>query len=346
MINLEREIREQPEILASVIKNNEAVAEQIVAEAKANNVAGIYFAARGTSDHACIYAQYIFGILAGVPCVLGTPSVFTKYDAHVDLSRYLVIGVSQSGKAEDVLEVLRSAKADGAVTVAVTNELASPMASEAKYHLYCGAGPELSIAATKTFTSQMMLLALLAAKWSGNDEFLASLNAVSAKAAELIDGLDGTLQTLAERYSTMPGAVLLGRGISYCIALEGALKMLETNKIKMKGYPISDFHHGPIAQLHDGDPVFVIAPKGKTYTDALEITDKLKGVNADIIFITDDASAVPAGTTGVVIPNTGCELTTPFISVLVFQILACKMTIIRGIDPDKAGVINKITITK
>ena len=346
MINLEKEIKEQPAVLASVIKNNLATAEKVVAEAKAKGVSGIYFAARETSDHACVYAQYIFGILAGVPCTLGTPSVFTKYGAHIDLSKYLVVGVSQSGKAEDVLEVLKSAKSDGAVTVAVTNEADSPMAKQADYHLYCGAGPELSIAATKTFTSQMMLLALLAAKWSENAEFLSALEAVSGKVAELFESLDTQLNALAEKYQNMPGAVLLGRGVSYPIALEGALKMLETNKIKMKGYPISDFHHGPIAQLHTGDPVFVIAPKGATYADAVEITGKLKGVEADILFITDDADAVPEGTTGIVIPNTGCELTTPFLSVLIFQLLACKMTIVRGIDPDKAGVINKITITK
>ncbi len=346
MINLEREIKEQPSVLANVIKNNSEVADKIVKEAKEQGICGIYFAARGTSDHACIYAQYLFGILSGLPCVLGTPSVVTKYGAHLDLSKYLVIGVSQSGKAEDVLEVLKNAEEDGAITVAVTNELDSPMAAKAKYHLYCGAGPELSIAATKTFTSQMMLLALLAAKWAGKEEFISELKKVSGKVAEFFDTLDGQITSLAEKYQNMPGAVILGRGISYPIALEGALKMLETNKIKMKGYPISDFHHGPIAQLHDGDPVFVVAPKGKTYEDAIEITGKLKNVNADILFITDDAAAVPEGTTGIVIPSTGCELTTPFISVLVFQYLACKMTIVRGIDPDKAGVINKITITK
>ncbi len=346
MINLELEIREQPSILASVIGANEAVATEIVAAAKAKGVAGIYFAARGTSDHACIYAQYLFGILAGLPCTLGTPSVFTKYGAHVDLSKYLVVGVSQSGKAEDVLEVLKSAKADGAVTVAVTNDVESPMAKEAEYHLFCGAGVEYSIAATKTFTSQMMILALLAAKWSDNAEFLDSLKNVSGKVAELIDGLDAQITSLAEKYQNMPGAVILGRGISYCIALEGALKMLETNKIKMKGYPTSDFHHGPIAQLHAGDMAFVVAPKGVTFADQLEITAKLKNVNADIIFITDDADNVPDGVTPVIIPDTGCELTTPFVSVLVFQLLACRMTIVRGIDPDKAGVINKITITK
>lgn len=346
MINLEREIREQPSVLSSVISNNESVAEKIVAAAKEKGICGIYFAARGTSDHACIYGQYIFGILAGLPCTLGTPSVFTKYNSHVDLSKYLVIGVSQSGKAEDVLEVLKSAKSDGAVTVAITNDTSSPMAGEAEYHLYCGAGPEVSIAATKTFTSQMMLLALLAAKWSCNEQFLNDLKAVPAKVNELIDSLDTKLEELAVKCENIPGAVILGRGVSYSIALEGALKMLETNKIKMKGYPISDFHHGPIAQLHEGDMTFVIAPKGVTFDDAIEITNKLKNVKSDIIFITDDASAVPDGVTEVVVPDTGSEFTSAFVTVLVFQILACKLTILRGIDPDKAGVINKITITK
>jgi glucosamine--fructose-6-phosphate aminotransferase (isomerizing) len=220
------------------------------------------------------------------------------------------------------------------------------MAKAAKFHLYCGAGEEKSIAATKTFTSQMMILALLAAKWSGNKDFLAALNNVPAKVCEAIESLDASLGEFAEKYQNMPGAVILGRGVSYCIALEGALKMLETNKIKMKGYPTSDFHHGPIAQLHAGDPVFVVSPKGVTFDDELEITEKLKGVNADILFITDDTENAPEGVTVISVPNTSCELTAPFVSVLVFQILACKMTIVRGIDPDKAGVINKITITK
>lgn len=346
MINLEREIREQPEVLSRIIDANLETAQRIVDEAKNKGVCGIYFAARGTSDHACIYAQYLFGILTGLPCMLGTPSVFTKYDSKLDLSKYLVIGVSQSGKAEDVIEVLKSAADDGAVTVAITNECDSPMASLAQYHLFCGAGHEASIAATKTFTSQMMLLALLAALWADNKDFLNELTHVSEKVAAMLECFDTDIVALAEELRDIPGAVILGRGISYSIALEGALKMLETNKIKMKGYPISDFHHGPIAQLHEGDPVFVIAPGGVTFDDACEITGKLLGVGAAVYFITDDKAAVPAGVNGIVIPHTDSELTSSFVSVLFFQMLACKMTIVRGIDPDKAGVINKITITK
>ena len=132
MINLEKEIREQPRAIEAALTGNRAIIKNLVADAKARGLKSVYFCARGTSDHACIAAQYVFGIVAGIPCALGTPSVFTKYGAKIDLSEQLVIGVSQSGKAEDVLAVLSSANEDGAITVAVTNDESSPMAKEAK----------------------------------------------------------------------------------------------------------------------------------------------------------------------------------------------------------------------
>lgn len=346
MINLEKEIREQPEALARVIDANLPVIREIVDGAKKRGVRHIYFAARGTSDHACIYAQYLFGVFAGIPCTLGTPSVFTKYGAHVDLSDSLVIGVSQSGKAEDVLAVINSAKADGAIAVAVTNNTESPMASAADYHLYCGCGFEGSIAATKTFTTQMMILGTIAAVWAENDALLGELKNVHTAAQALLDTKYDEIMAFAEKYQNIPGAILLGRGISYCIALEGALKMLETNKLKMKGYPTSDFHHGPIAQVKAGDLVFVISPNGKTDDDSAEICRKLIDVQADVVYLTDDASCAPAGVTPFVLPATGSEFTFPYVAAMFFQLVACCMTIVRGIDPDKAGVINKITITK
>lgn len=347
MINLEKEIREQPAALANVLPANMSTIDAIVKEAKDAGVSSIYFAARGTSDHACVYAQYLFAILAGIPCTLGTPSVFTKYGAKVNLKGMLVIGVSQSGKAEDVLAVLESANADGAITVAVTNNTESPMAKTAKYHLFCDCGFEASIAATKTFTTQMMLLAGLAAKFADNDAFLKNLmENVPAAVGKFMDETVPEIEALAEQYQNIPGAVILGRGISYPIALEGALKMLETNKLKMKGYPTSDFHHGPIAQIKKGDLVFVLSPKGATDGDSRDIIEKLLKEEADVLVVTNDAAQILPGTHGIVVPCTGDELTSPFVSVLVFQMLACKMTIIRGIDPDKAGTINKITITK
>ncbi|MBQ6262872.1 MAG: SIS domain-containing protein [Clostridia bacterium] len=346
MINLEKEIREQPAAIERALGGNRKKIKELVAEAKNRGIKSVYFCARGTSDHACIAAQYVFGIVAGIPCALGTPSVFTKYGARVDLSEQLVIGVSQSGKAEDVLAVLRSARSDGAITVAVTNDESSPMAKEAEYSLFCGAGPEVSIAATKTFTSQMAILFSIAAEWAGDIGLLNILSGLPEKVKECIDYLAPQIDRFANKYRDIKGAVILGRGMAYPIALEGALKMLETNKISMKGYAISDFHHGPIAQIKPNDPVFVIEPSGKTEDDVVSIIEKLRGVSADIIVVTDDPSLVPDDCEKIVTLSAGCELVSPFMTVLVFQLLACRMTEVRGIDPEVAGVINKITITK
>lgn len=346
MINLEKEIREQPSVLKRTIETNKNRIQDLIVDVKERGIKSVYFCARGTSDHACVMAQYVFAIIAGIPCALGTPSVFTKYGAHVDLSDMLVIGVSQSGKAEDVLAVLKSANDDGALTVAVTNDENSPMAKEAAHSLYCDAGPEVSIAATKTFTSQMMILSMIAAEWAGNDEFFEILTKVPDQVSETIEKILPSVEKMAEYLKNIDGAVILGRGMAYPIALEGTLKMLETNKIKMKGYATSDFHHGPIAQIKPGDKVFVIEPSGATEDDAATIIEKLRGVGADIIVVTDKESLIPSDCKGIVTVDTGCELTSPFVTVLVFQLLASKMTEVRGIDPEVAGVINKITITK
>ena len=116
--------------------------------------------------------------------------------------------------------------------------------------------------------------------------------------------------------------------------------MLETNKLKMKGYPTSDFHHGPIAQVKPGDLVFVLSPKGATGDDSRAVIEKLLGVGADVVVITDDKGEAPDGTTAVVLPSTGCEFTFPQIAVMFFQLLACCMTIVRGIDPDLAQTVH------
>ncbi len=346
MINLEKEIREQPDVLKRVIGTNKDKIEAFVSEAKQRGLKNVYFCARGTSDHACVAAQYVLGIKAGIPCMLGTPSVFTKYGGHIDLSDMIVIGVSQSGKAEDVLAVLRSAKSDGALTAAITNDESSPVAREADFSFFCDAGPEVSIAATKTFTSQMMILYMIAAEWTNDGAYFGLLESVSDKTAKNIEKIVPQIDRLAEDLKDIKGAVILGRGMGYPIALEGALKMLETNKISVKGYAISDFHHGPIAQVKPGDPVFVIRPQGATEDDCCEIIRKLKNVEAKIIVVTDDERLVPDGITGIVTEYPGCETLSPFMTVLVFQMLAKRLTEIRGIDPEEAGVINKITITK
>ena len=280
MINLEKEIREQPGVLSGLEKVNGETVRALVADAKSKGVKNICFAARGTSDHASIYAQYIFGVYAGLPCSLATPSVVSKYGAKVEYKDTLVIGVSQSGQAADVRAVIRDAKECGCITAAVTNNEDSPLAKEADYHLFCAAGPEVSIAATKTFTSQMYVLAMLCREWSGSEELARLLSGVPAAVTEVLDTVPAVLDGFIAQYKDIKCGTVLGRGMTYPVALEGALKILETNRVKMKGYPISDFHHGPMAQIYAGDTVFLLASDGPVMCDAVEILADLDRIGA------------------------------------------------------------------
>ena len=186
MMNLEKEIREQPSVLAGLADKNGSTIAALASAMKERNIRKIYFAARGTSDHAATYAQYLFALTAGIPCGLATPSVISKYGASVDYSDSLVIGISQSGAAEDVISVIADAKKSGALTAGITNVEGSHLAGSVDYTLFCNAGDETSIAATKTFTSQMMLLALLAAEVSGSAALKAGLAKVASAVAELL----------------------------------------------------------------------------------------------------------------------------------------------------------------
>lgn len=351
MMNLEKEIREQPSVLADLADKNGSVISSLASEVKKKNIRKIYFAARGTSDHAATYAQYLFALTCGIPCGLATPSVVSKYGAKIDYSDSLVIGISQSGAAEDVISVISDAKASGALTAGITNVCGSHLAQSADYTLFCHAGEETSIAATKTFTSQMMLLGLLAAEISGNKALKDGLSKVADAVGELLSYMPETLSVLTRKYTKMTSAVSLGRGFAYPIALEGALKILETNNIKMRGYAISDFQHGPIAQLHAGDPVFVVALDGPVIDDVDMIIGRLKGIGADIIVITDSDKYCDDDTVTVLkIPSVSEEgiasdALNVFSAAVVFQLFACKLAETKGIDPDASKTLKKITVT-
>ena len=345
MINLEKEIREQPQVLASLKEKNSSVIRTLAEKMKEMNINNIYFVARGTSDHACIYGQYLFGIVMGIPCTLGTPSIVTQYGSEIKFNNTLVIGVSQSGRAEDVNAVLERANKQGAPTLAITNYEDSLLATTAQYHLFCNAGEEKSIAATKTFTAQMYLLALLCAEWSENSALISALERVPNFVEDALAYLPSKIKSVVKNLIDYKEAVVLGRGLSYPIALEGALKILETNKMKVKGYPISDFYHGPVAQLHNNDLAIVLAQSGVMENDSVKMIEKLKTVGANTVVFTNKLE-LANGVTAIEIKDTGSEYTTPFIFAIAAQLTALELVLAKGIDPDKSNVIAKITVTK
>lgn len=351
MINLEKEIREQPSTFSGVVSANIETVRQIVEDIKAAGITNVQLAARGTSDHACIYAQYLFHTIVGIPCGLATPSAISKYNGKLAFDKTLVLGVSQSGKAADVISVVERANATGALTVALTNNPDSPLAKAAKYHLYCNAGEETSIAATKTFTTQMMALALLAAIWANDGKLLAAIAGIQNDVVKLLSYMPEQIKPLAEARKNMTDGVVLGRGFAYPIACEGNLKILETNGIKMRGYAASDFHHGPKAQMHEGDTAFVIALRGAVLDDAVEMIDTLVAMKADVIVITDDeALAKREDVTGLLIPNSTTydmpDAISAFTAAIALQLWALELVLVKGIDPDASKVLKKVTITK
>ena len=350
MINLEKEIREQPAVLAGVSEKNLETVKKIVADIRAASITNVQLAARGTSDHAAIYAQYLIHTIVGVPCGLATPSVISKYNGRLSFANTLVVGISQSGRAADALAVIDRANETGAVTVAVTNDPDSPLAKSAKYHLYCGAGLETSIAATKTFTSQMMALARLAAVWAEDDALTSALGGVAGDVEKLLTYMPEKLAGLVKDYENIAAAVVLGRGFAYPIACEGTLKMLETNGIKMRGYAVSDFHHGPKAQVHPGDTAIVVALRGAVFDDAVEMIDELLKIGAKVIAITDDVSlSEKTGIQGLLIPNdtnySVPDAISAFCAAVTLQLFALELVLARGIDPVASKVLKKVTIT-
>ena len=347
MMNLEKELREQPEVLGRVLKTNEEVLKKAAEAVKADDkITNVVFAARGTSDHACIYTQYLMHRYVGLPCSLATSSVITKYDGKLCFKNSLVIGVSQSGMAKDVLAVIERANDCGAITITVTNNMDSPLAKAGKFHFFCDAGPEVSIAATKTFTSQMYLMAKFCQLWCGDEELGKELDLVPAAAAELLGYLPDKILEMEERFRFLEGGVFVGRGMCYPIALEGALKMMETNRMRMVGYAISDFQHGPLAQLTNRNIAVVLAQSGVMLDDAKLVLEKLEPTEADIVIITDTDEFDGKYKNILKVPKLPSDSVSPFMFALTVQTMAMELTKVKGIDPDVSNVLNKITITK
>ncbi len=346
MTQMIREIKEQPEVLTGCIQKNTLLIKEIVNQIKTKKIESVLIAARGTSDHAGIYGKYIIEHQLGIPVALAAPSILTIYKRSLKLENTMVIGISQSGKAEDVLEVIKSAKAQGALSLSITNDCDSPLAKDADFHLFADAGLEKSVAATKTFTAQMMLLAVLAAEWAQNSDFVDELSKVPENVIKVI-ALEDMIEDKAQRYRYMEDCFVLARGINYPAALEGALKIQETTYVRAKGYAISDFHHGPFAMVEQGTPVIVFAPDGESLNDAKEMVEKLNTAGAEIILVTNRSDEFNEDVEIVFeMPETSNDLISPFYNVVWAQIFACKLAQAKGLNPDAPRGLKKVTITR
>ncbi|MBW2537592.1 MAG: SIS domain-containing protein, partial [Deltaproteobacteria bacterium] len=263
---LRREILSQPEVLARILDQETRRAEKVAALVRRRTPGMVLVVARGSADNAGLYGKYLFGAHNGKVVALATPSLFTRYRRPPDAGDALVIAISQSGESYDVVEVVEVARSAGALTVALTNTRGSPLARAADEVLFCHAGTERSVAATKTYTAQVMLLALLSSAIAGPRRRMDELRAVPERVAAALEA-ESAVEEVAQRLRYLDQCAVVGRGFCYGSAFELALKLAELTYVVAQPYSSADFRHGPIAVVDPGFCVMLLAPSGKVLSD-------------------------------------------------------------------------------
>ena len=344
-MSLHSEILEQPSRLEGLLSSQRKNVEEIAAAIQSRDIQFAFLAARGTSDNAGRYANYLWGAMNGLPLALATPSLFTYYQQPPKLRNALVVGISQSGQSPDIVSVLQEGKHQENLTLAITNASDSPLAQEADFVLDIEAGPELAVAATKTYTTELMAIAMLSAALAGDVIRWDELGQVAGWVDETLR-LDETIQQAAQRYRYMQNCVVLGRGYNYATAFEWALKLKELTYIEAEPYSSADFRHGPVAMVAQGFPVMAIAPDGKVLDSMLDLLTHLKkDLLAELVVISNTDAALSKAQTPVAIPAGIPEWLSPLVAIVPAQLFAYHLTLAKGFDPNNPRRISKVTET-
>jgi len=343
-MTLHAEITEQPDRIKSLLFSQRKTVERIAAEIQKRDIQYVFLSARGTSDNAGRYANYLLGAMNGLPLALATPSLFTYYKQPPKLKNALVIGISQSGQSPDIVSVLEEGKKQGCLTLAITNEPSSPLAQTSDFVLDIQAGAEKAVAATKTYTAELMAVAMLSTALHGTKKAWVELAKVPAWMAQALKH-DDFISQAAQRYRYIDQTVVLGRGFNYATAFEWALKMKELTYIIAEPYSSADFAHGPIAMMVSGYPVFAVAPKGKVFDSMLEMLKRLRELSAELVVISNDKRALSLAQVPLNIPADVPEWLSPLVSILPAQLFAYHLTIAKGYDTEQPRSIRKVTET-
>ena len=348
------EIKQQPVILERTLRQDLAGVERLRKELAARRPRYIMLAARGTSDNAAGFGRYLLEIATGIPVSLAAPSVFTLYGvSKFDFREALVVAISQSGESTDINVVLEAAKAQGALTVGITNEADSVLARLAEHVFLVRAGKEKSVAATKTYSGQLLVLYLLAYAL-GAQIRLDDLRRLPEYAERALT-LEPRIAEMAQRYRFMENAVVVGRGLNYANAFEFALKMMETCYVVAERFSSADFLHGPIAIVGAHFPAFLFAPPGVTWPSMKELVGRLSAMGAEMFLISDKSNAEAGrvvGGRGVTIPASlahegplPMEVYTPIPYIIPAQLFAAALAREKGLDPDRPRGLQKVTRT-
>ena len=349
-MSLRDEIFEQPESARRQLASSTAAIDALVARLRANPIDHVLIAARGTSDHAAIYGQYLFGVVNRLFVGLAAPSIVSVYEVEPRVGRSLVVGISQSGASPDIVAVVAAARRQGAPTLAITNSPESPLGAAAEFVIDLAAGPELAIAATKTYSTSLLALArvsvaLGSTEVAANDPEAVAALAQASRWIEAALGLEAEIAALAGRLAATDRCVIVGRGFEYATAREWALKLKELAQVFADPYSAADFLHGPIALVQPGIPVLVLAPEGPASAGLADLLGDLRARDVETLVLSDSAATRDLGTWSIALPAGVPEWLRPVVSIVPAQLFAYHLTLARGLDPDNPRSLSKVTRT-
>lgn len=328
------------QVVAAQLGANAARAGRIAERLRAHPPRAVVTCARGSSDHAATFAKYLIETRTGVLTSSAALSVSSVYAAQQDLGEVLYLAISQSGKSPDLLAAVQAAKQAGAFTIALVNDTASPLAALADEVLPLHAGPELSVAATKSYIAALAAIAQLVAAWTGDDDLTAALAALPALLAQAW-ALDWT--PAVERLKLARNLYVLGRGVGFGVAQEAALKFKETCGLHAEAFSAAEVLHGPMALVKEGFPALVFAQNDESRESVDAMARGLAERGADVLLAGAGDPAAPVG--GVLPALAAHPVIEPILMIQSFYRMANALSVARGYDPDSPPHLNKVTET-
>ena len=333
------EIAQIPSIFQKLADRADAITAQ-VEKLPLDSFDSVILLARGTSDNAALYLKYLIETKIGIPCGLASPSVVTVYQTKLKFKNCLVIALSQSGQSPDLVSYAEAAKNGGAKVLALTNEANSPLAKAADVHLYLEAGEEKAVAATKSYSAELLLSLLVVSIWAKEVIDFAALVSEANRAVSNID----SVSKIVDNFDHTFGITTLGRGFSYANAHETALKIQETLKIPVSSFSSADYLHGPISSLHGNSRVIFLAPTGVSTTGMAATVTRIREITPHIYWIGNGFEIKPGE-----ISLGGAKLSETLAVIadsIVLQQFAMLLAIKNGLNPDAPIGLLKVTKTK
>lgn len=344
-MSLKSEIFSQPKVLSKQLGNVDEIA-RVAEEIRKRKLAFVFLTARGTSDNAGLYAKYLWGAANKLPIALAAPSQFNIYKSPPRLSGSIVVGISQSGQSPDIVSVLEEGKRQGVLTLAITNDVTSPLAKAADLVIDIEAGEEKAVAATKTYTAELMIIAILSALLDNATKRLAELERVPELIRQVLE-LDSEIDRIVERYRYMQQCVVLGRGYNYATAFEWSLKLKELAYVAAGSYSSADFQHGPIAIVSQGFPVLAVAPQGEVHANMLaQLTYLVNEYKVELLVISNEKQTLGLAHSPIELPEKLPEWLSPIVAIVPAQLFSYHLTRAKGLDAEKPRGLMKVTKTQ